>query len=118
MSDSITVMLALIGVLGIIFVMFWLAARFQKKHGYGGFFAKGKTVKVIEAVSLAPDKQLAAVKAGNSYMLLGISPAGITKICDLSEEDFPPPDETEPPKSFAESFKTVLAEKFKTDNKN
>ncbi|MDR0947341.1 MAG: flagellar biosynthetic protein FliO [Ruminococcus sp.] len=112
MPDSITVMLALIGVLGIIFVMFWLAARFQKKHGYGGFFTKGTVIKVLEAVSLSPDKQIAAVKAGDAYILIGIAPGGITKICDLKAEDFPPPDETDAPKSLGESFKTVLAEKF------
>jgi flagellar biogenesis protein FliO len=113
MPDSIAVMLSLIGVLGLIFVMFYIAKLFQKKHGYGGFFTKGKTVEIIEAVSLSPDKQLAAIRAGKSFMLIGISPTGINKICDLSEDDFPPEDEDDnAPKSFSESFKAVLAEKF------
>ena len=46
----------------------------------------GGGMKVLSRLPLAQDKQLVLVEAGGRYWLLGVSPAGIQLVAELTED--------------------------------
>lgn len=119
-TEIFTVVCALLGIIGLIFLAFY-AQRWLHKHFNAGVFGTGqRTVKIIECVSIAQDKQLMIVTAGRKNMLIGVTPNAVTKICDLDEEDLPPAESSDVPveSEFMKSFKKVFSEKNRGEGNN
>jgi flagellar biosynthetic protein FliO len=119
-TNTLSITFAFIGVLAVMILLFWGAHFLKKKYGTGSLFA-AKNIKIEDISALSPDSRIAVVRVGSRLFLLGITAANITYLSELSDEDFPPPsdedDKNGGKKSFAESFKTVLAEKLSGDKK-
>lgn len=123
-GEIFTVVCALLGIIGLMFLAFY-AARWLNRHFSGGLFGGGqKTVKIIECVGIAQDKQLMIIQIGSKYMLIGVTPNAINKICDLEETDiaFSENSETVPAVSaesgFMRSLKKALAERNRENTQN
>lgn len=84
MTEMFSLVLALVGItvlmLGVIYILKKLLARVTGVKG-------GKGMSVISCLGVGQDRQVVAVRAGNKYLLLGVSGAGINLLCELSEED-------------------------------
>lgn len=83
MKEIFLAMLSLVGVIALIFATFY-ASRWLRKRM---FTSNGKHVRVIETEMLAQDKSVMVIKAGTKYMLIGVTPQHIDKLCDFGEED-------------------------------
>lgn len=86
-GEVFTVVCALLGIVGLMFLAFYASRRLGKYFNGGGFGGSRKMIKIIECTGVAPDKQLMIVEVGNKVMLIGISPNSVNKICDLDRED-------------------------------
>lgn len=102
--------MALIGVLALIFVIFWLMKKFNKHIA----LSDSKNMKILERINLGPDKMLILVSVCGKCMVLGVTSAHTEKICDLemTEEELIALSESSKENagqpSFKESFKIVL----------
>ena len=102
--------MALIGVLALVFVIFWVMRKFNARVT----LTDSRHLKVLERVNLGPDKMLLIVSVCGKCMLLGVTSQSAEKICDLDEteeqlvakqadrQNFP---------TFTESFKSILGKK-------
>ena len=102
--------MALIGVLALVFVIFWVMKKFNARVT----LTDSRHLKVLERVNLGPDKMLLIVSVCGKCMLLGVTSQSTVKICDLDEteeqlcaqaadrQNFP---------TFTESFKSILGKK-------
>lgn len=99
--------MALVGVLALVFVLFWLMKKWTKHVAV----SDSKNMKILERINLGPDKMLLLVSVCGKCMVLGVTANHTEKICDLeqTEEELRDVPETngENP-SFKESFKTIL----------
>lgn len=84
MTEVFSLVLALVGVTALMLGVLYLMKRALTRVS-GNKSDKG--MSIISCLGVGQDRQLAAVKAGNKYLLLGISGAGINLLCELSEED-------------------------------
>lgn len=98
--------MALIGILALVFVLFWLMKKFNKRIT----LSDSRNMKILERINLGPDKMLLLVSVCGRCMVLGVTSSHTEKICELeqSEEELLARAEEEAPPSFAESFKTIL----------
>ena len=112
-GEVFTVICALLGIIGLMFLAFYAARWLNKRFNIGGFSASGqKTVRILEYIAIAQDKQLMIVAVGKKIMLLGVTANSVNKICDLDEEDLIPADPNSSSESgFMQSLKKVFAEK-------
>ncbi len=106
--------MALVGVLALVFLMFWLMKKLNKRV----MVSDSRHMKVLERINLGPDKMLLLVSICGKCMVLGVTSNHTEKICDLeqSEEELLCKDENGNP-SFGESFKTVLGNMVGKDKK-
>ncbi|MCM1523084.1 MAG: flagellar biosynthetic protein FliO [Ruminococcus sp.] len=85
MAEIVSVIFALILVIavmiGVIFLMKWLLGRISGSTGTSA------GLKMISCISVGQDRSVAVVKAGEQYLLLGITPGGISMLCRLEDED-------------------------------
>ena len=64
----------------------------------GGFLtARGSRLQVIDRASVGRDQAVLVVKAGQRYLLLGSTPAGLTLLAELTPEEGKEWDPPEPP---------------------
>ena len=108
MTEMLPVVFALIGVialmLAVLYLMKWINNRITGAQSRGG-------IKIITSMGVGQDKSIMAVKAGNKYLLLGVTPGGINLICELDDSDAEQlingtaPDRSMAGKSFAECLK-------------
>ncbi|MGN0687604.1 MAG: flagellar biosynthetic protein FliO [Oscillospiraceae bacterium] len=106
MGDYFQMIMALIGVLAIVFVLFWL----MKKMNRHVMTSDSRNMKILERINLGPDKMLLLVSISGKLMVLGVTSSHTEVICELEqteEELYPKTDSTQNP-TFGESFKTVL----------
>lgn len=96
--------MALIGVLALVFLLFWIMKKFNARVSV----YDSKNMKILERVNLGPDKMLLLVSVCGKCMVLGVTSNHTEKICDLeqTEEELTAAAGDIP--SFKESFKTVL----------
>lgn len=109
MKEIFLAVLSLVGVLALIFVTFFVA-RWLSKRMYG---IAGRHIRVVEREMLSQDKSLVVVKAGERYMLLGVTGEHIDKLCDFSEEEASLFDEPAPSNAngtFLDNLKKATAE--------
>ena len=114
-DEVFTVICALLGVVGLLFLTFYAYKWLNKHRMSGGFGYNNRSIKIVEYVSIAQDKQLMIVTVGSKKMLLGVTPNAVTKICDLDDEDIVPPEITEEESGFMVSLKKAFAEKNKAN---
>ncbi len=96
--------MALIGVLAIVFVLFWLMKKLNKHV----MVADSRNMKILERINLGPDKMLLLVSVCGKCMVLGVTSNHTEKICDIDIPEDELVAQTEGNPSFGESFKTVL----------
>lgn len=106
--------MALVGVLALVFLMFWLMKKFNRRVTV----SDSRSMKVLERINLGPDKMLLLVSICGKCMVLGVTSSHTEKLCDLeqTEEELTRRDEDGNP-SFGESFKTVLGNMMNKDKK-
>ena len=105
----------LVCVLAVI-VLAWLFTRYVA--GRGGMIGPpggSERFKVLSRLSLGREQSAVLVKAGEKYLLLGVTPSEITLLKELTAEEAeavyaPPPDQPVPP-SFGEAFRGLLKQK-------
>ncbi|MCM1023346.1 MAG: flagellar biosynthetic protein FliO [Prevotella sp.] len=116
-GEAFTVICALIGIVGIIFLSMYAAGWLKKRLNGGSFGNLGNAVKIRECVSIAQDKQLMIITVGSKTMLLGVTANSVTKICDLDEEDIAAYEAGEPRAEggFMQSLKKAFAERNGAD---
>lgn len=106
--------MALVGVLALVFLMFWLMKKFNRHITV----SDSRSMKVLERINLGPDKMLLLVSICGKCMVLGVTSSHTEKLCDLeqTEEELTRRDENGNP-SFGESFRTVLGNMMNKDKK-
>ena len=74
----------------------------------------GERFKVLTRLSLGREQSLALVQAGERYLLLGVTPSGVSLVAELTQEEaqalYASPDQPAPP-SFREALRTVLKQR-------
>ena len=100
----------------VIVVLAWLFTRYVAGRG-GAVGLSGGTerFKVLSRLSLGREQSAVLVKAGEKYLLLGVTPTKIDLLKELTPEEAEavyalPPDQPAPP-SFGEALRTVLKQK-------
>ncbi len=106
--------MALVGVLALVFLMFWLMKKFNRRITV----SDSRSMKVLERINLGPDKMLLLVSICGKCMVLGVTSSHTEKLCDLeqTEEELTSRNEDGNP-SFGESFRTVLGNMMNKDKK-
>ena len=105
----------LVCVLAVI-VLAWLFTRYVAgRGGIIGASGGSERFRVLARLSLGREQSTVLVKAGEKYLLLGVTPSGITLLKELTPEEAEavyalPPDQPPPP-SFGEALRTVLKQK-------
>lgn len=112
-GQTFTVICALLGIIGLIFLSLY-SVGWLKKHIHGGGFGNsGNAIRIRECVGIAQDKQLMIITVGSKTMLIGVTVNSVNKICDLSEEDIAAYEADDVPAEggFIQSLKKALAER-------
>lgn len=111
-GETFTVICALLGIIGLIFLSLYSVGWLKKRMG-GGSFGGGNSVKIRECVAVAQDKQLMIVSVGSKTMLIGVTVNSINKICDLDEDDIAAYEAAGDPveDGFIQSLKKAFAER-------
>lgn len=109
-GEVFTVICALLGVIGLLFLTFYAYRWLNKQRMSGGFGYNNRSIKIVEYVGIAQDKQLMIVTVGSKKMLLGVTQNAVTKICDLDDGDIVLPEEN--PKNEESGFMKNLKKAF------
>lgn len=75
--------MALLGVLALVFLLFWLMKRLTKRVS----ISDSKNMKVLERINLGPDKLLLLVSVRGKCMVLGVTNGRVEKIHELEESE-------------------------------
>ncbi len=108
--------MALIGVLALVFVIFWVMKKFNARVS----LTDSRHLKVLERVNLGPDKMLLIVSVCGKCMLLGVTAQSTVKICDLdeTEEELVAKQSDKQFPTFSESFRSILGKKKAENSDN
>lgn len=116
--DSLFTLIWLLICVLVVVVLAYLFTRYVAGRGGGmaGLSGASERFKVLSRLSLGREQGVMLVKAGEKFLLLGVTPAGITLLKELTQEEAdaicPPPDpDLPPPPSFGEALRTVLKQK-------
>lgn len=96
--------MALIGVLALIFLLFWIMKKFNARVA----LSDSRNMKILERINLGPDKMLLLVSVCGKCMVLGVTTNHTEKICDLEQTEEELASKIGENPSFKESFKTIL----------
>ena len=120
----ITVLFTIVLFAAILYLAYLTTKFIGKKYSISSGMS-GKNLKIIDSLSLAPDKVLMIVKAGGKTVLVGLSRDHMEYICDVDENELTIPEEgASAPFSqdLIGAFKNVLSEKMTSlkqkENKN
>lgn len=105
---------ALVGVIALIFLFFWVLRKVNK----GILTTGGKRLKVLDRASLGGEKSVVVVSVAGKCMVLGVTAGRIDKIEDLSltEEEYLSqlyPEGQEKQDNFFAAFSDALAKNVK-----
>ena len=116
--DSLFSLIWLLICVLVVVVLAYLFTRYVAGRGGGmaGLSGASERFKVLSRLSLGREQGVMLVKAGEKFLLLGVTPAGITLLKELTQEEAdaicPPPDpDLPPPPSFGEALRTVRKQK-------
>ena len=96
--------MALIGVLALVFALFWLMKKLNKHV----MVADSRNMKILERINLGPDKMLLLVSICGKCMVLGVTSNHTEKICDLEQTAEGLTQLSEGNRSFVERLTTIL----------
>ncbi len=102
--DYFQMIMALIGVLALIFLMFWIMKKFNART----VLSDSRNMKILERINLGPDKMLLLVSVCGKCMVLGVTTNHAEKICDLEQTEQELMAKMAENPTFTESFKTIL----------
>ena len=115
LDSLLSLLWMLVCVLAVI-VLAWLFTRYVAGRG-GAIGLSGGTerFKVLSRLSLGREQSAVLVKAGEKYLLLGVTPSEINLLKELTAEEAEavyalPPDQPPPP-SFGDALRSVLRQK-------
>lgn len=115
-GEIFTLICALLGVI-VLMILASFAARWLHNRFHTGIFGSGqRSVKIIECIGIAQDKQLLIVSVGSKIMLLGVTPNSVNKICDLDEGDLASENDADIPEGSG--FMNVLKKAFAERNRS
>lgn len=116
----------LLAVAAVLLLAYFFTRYFAGRGANGGLFSRrgGKNtgnIQLLERVSLGREQSLVVAQVGGQYLLLGVSPAGITLLKELSGEEAEqwqkkppaPPDPQGMPMRFQDALKEVLKQRKK-----
>lgn len=111
-GETFTVICALLGIIGLIFLSLYAVGWLRRRIGSGSF-GGGNAVRIRECVAVAQDKQLMIISVGSKTMLIGVTVNSINKICDLDEEDIAAYEAAEAPAEggFIQCLKKAIVER-------
>lgn len=114
MPPVVQLVCALVGVIALIFLFFWVLRKVNK----GILTTGGKRLKVLDRASLGGEKSVVVVSVAGKCMVLGVTAGRIDKIDDLSltEKEYLSelyPDGPEKQDSFFAAFSDALAKNVK-----
>lgn len=103
----------------VIGLAYWFTRYVASRGGLGGFGVpmSGRTLEVLEQISVGKDQRLAVIRAGERYFLVGIAPSHISTLAEFSADEAArwaaerreEADKQTP--SFVEALQTVLKQK-------
>lgn len=100
--------MALIGVLALVFVIFWLMKKLNRRIS----MSDSHNMRILERINLGPDKMLLLVSICGKCMVLGVTSNHTEKILELEQTEEELTARPEHPgggnPSFGESFKIIL----------
>lgn len=99
--------MALLGVLALVFLLFWAMKKLNKRVT----LSDSRNMKILERINLGPDKMLLLVSICGKCMILGVTNGRVEKVHELeeTEEQLLAREKQENGNpSFKESFKTVF----------
>ena len=115
--DNILSLVWLLVCVLVIIVLAYLFTRYIAGRGGGVMGLSGGTeqFKVLCRLSLGREQSAALVRAGERYLLLGVTASQVSLLAELTEEEAQAlcptrPDQPAPP-SFSEALRTVLKQK-------
>ena len=115
-----TVLFTIVLFAGILYLAYLTTKYIGKKYSISSGMS-GKNLKIIDSLSLAPDKVLMIVKAGGKTVLVGLSREHMEYICDVDESELTLPENGEVTPAFGTdlmgAFKTILSDKMKNLNR-
>ena len=89
-DPSILSALGLLAVVLLVLAGAYFFTRWAGKNLGGGLiagFTDGSRLQVLDRAGLGKDQALLVVRAGGRYLLLGSSPAGVTLLAELTQEE-------------------------------
>lgn len=112
--EYVQLVCALVGVLALIFLFFWVLRKVNK----GILTTGGKRLKVLDRASLGGEKSVVVVSVAGKCMVLGVTAGRIDKIEDLplTEEEYLSelyPEGQEKQDNFFAAFSDALAKNVK-----
>lgn len=112
--EYVQLVCALIGVLALIFLFFWILRKVNK----GILSVSGKRLKVLDRASLGGEKSVVVVSVAGKCMVLGVTAGRIDKIEDLSitEEEYMSelyPEGSRKQDNFFAAFSDAMAKNIK-----
>ena len=115
LNSLLSLVWMLVCVLAVI-VLAWLFTRYVAGRG-GMIGASGgsERFKVLARLSLGREQSAVLVRAGEKYLLLGVTPSEVSLLKELTAEEAEavyalPPDQPSPP-SFGEALRSLLKQK-------
>ena len=113
-SGSLSSLLWVLVCVIVIIVLAYLFTRYVAGRGALGLPGGSGQMKVLAHLALGREQSMALVQAGEKFLLLGVSAAGVELLAELTQEEaqaiYAPPDQPPPP-SFRESLRTVLQQR-------
>lgn len=97
----------------IIGLAYWFTRNVAGRGAFGAF-QTGRRMEVLDQLPLGRDQRVVLARAGGRCLLLGVTPAGITLLAELTEEEaaaWKQPQAAEERPGFKEAFLTVLKQK-------
>lgn len=86
MMDELSILTAFLAMAAILCGCYF-ATRLLAKRMLPGFEGRSGRMKVLDCLTLGPNKSLAIVKIGGRFLLLGIAAEQISLLTELTEEE-------------------------------
>ena len=108
--------LSVLGLLAVVLLVLAGAYLFTRwaglNLGSGFLAARGSQLQVVDRVSTGRDQAVLVIKAGQRCLLLGSSPAGLTQLAELTQEEgenwSPPAPQEGPEQKRAPDFRALM----------
>ena len=115
LSSLFSLIWLLVCVLAVVVLAYLFTRYVAGRGGAMGMAGGSERFKVLSRLSLGREQSAVLVKAGEKYLLLGVTASEITVLKELTRSEAEavyvlPPDQPAPP-SFGEALRTVLKQK-------